>query len=122
MGKHQPEIDRILDRIADDCRKEGRARSPSPSSSSSEDDEQDSSEDEYRSASSYGDRRREDSDDEQDHCEMSEAGGRITDADKRVMARYIAPQKDWDTSLTKGRWEPFADKVRASVFAYPGGS
>lgn len=120
MGKHQSEIDRILDRIADDCRKEGRAHSSS--SSSSEDDEQNSSEDGYRSVSSYGDRRREDSDDEQDRCEMSEAGGRITDADKRVMARYIAPQKDWDIALAKGRWESFADKVNASVFAYSGRS
>ena len=53
-------------------------------------------------------------DEEDDIRNMSEAGGRLNDADRRMVARYIADFDGWDKAGSqKSRWEAFADSVRS---------
>ncbi|KAI0788520.1 hypothetical protein C8Q75DRAFT_734229 [Abortiporus biennis] len=49
------------------------------------------------------------SDADEDARNMSQRGETITDADRRVMARYIASVTDWDGMTSKERWDSFSD-------------
>ncbi|KAL6308534.1 hypothetical protein BKA93DRAFT_518439 [Sparassis latifolia] len=50
---------------------------------------------------------------EDDARNMGETGGPYTDADLRIVAKFIASTSDWDERLRHEKWEPFQDK-------YPG--
>ncbi|GBE82912.1 hypothetical protein SCP_0412990 [Sparassis crispa] len=50
---------------------------------------------------------------EDDARNMGETGGPYTDADLRIVAKFIALTSDWDERLRHEKWEPFQDK-------YPG--
>ncbi len=53
-----------------------------------------------------------DSDSEADRQNMGQAGGAITKADKRVIARYAASfGREWATMRGNERWDPFEAMV-----------
>lgn len=52
---------------------------------------------------------------ETDRQHMGESGGRITNADKRVIGRYIASfGREWATMRQRDRWDPFEAMVGLS--------
>lgn len=53
----------------------------------------------------------EDTDSDDDIQNMSGAGGPMTDADKRVMARYVASFTDWDSLTNRDKWGAFEQMV-----------
>ncbi|EKM61141.1 uncharacterized protein PHACADRAFT_247540 [Phanerochaete carnosa HHB-10118-sp] len=80
------------------------------SASSGEDSEEDDdgTDSQYSSSASESS---EETDSEEDIKNMSGAGRTLNDADKRVLARYIAAfGTDWDHMSYKDRWESIVDK------------
>ena len=58
----------------------------------------------------------EDSDSDDDVQNMSGPGETLTEADKRVMAKYIASFSDWETMSNRVKWGAFEQMVRFNLY------
>ena len=58
----------------------------------------------------------EDSDSDDDVQNMSGPGETLTEADKRVMAKYIASFSDWETMSNRVKWGAFEQMVRFDLY------
>ncbi|THH34151.1 hypothetical protein EUX98_g176 [Antrodiella citrinella] len=126
MGRNEAKIESILDAIQAEWRKSGDVcfGSDEDDGDNDESDEKSSS-DESGYEDEPSEQESEASDEDEDVQNMSEAGGKLLDSDKRVMARFIASTEEWngDIGTIKSRWEPFANmytqrSVGAWVEAY----
>lgn len=108
-GQHREHYDSLIAFNQDHTREEESDTDESNSSSAGEDDDENESEYDHSDSD-------EETDAEADIRKMSGPGETLHDADRRVIARYMASfgSSEWDNLTYAEKWEPIARKASTS--------